>query len=83
MKTGLDEAPTRTCNNIKAIKDPNGKDRIRIYTIALMVNDQNTISLLQGCASQADMFFNTPSAGQLQAVFQQIAQDLSNLRVSK
>lgn len=83
MKTGLDEALTRTCNNIKAIKDPNGKDRIRIYTIALMVNDQTTINLLQGCASQADMFFNTPSAGQLQTVFQTIAQDLSNLRVSK
>jgi Flp pilus assembly protein TadG len=83
MKTGLDEALTRTCNNIKAIDDSNGKDRIRIYTIALMVDDQPTIDLLQSCASQADMFFNTPSAGELQAVFQAIAQDLSNLRVSK
>ena len=83
METGLYESETRLCNNIKAIKDANGQDRIVIYTIALMVNDPTTISVMTACASSPDKFFSSPTAGQLQTVFQTIARDLSNLRLSK
>jgi Flp pilus assembly protein TadG len=83
MEAGLAESERRICDAIKAIKDSSGNDRIRIYTIALMVPDGTDKDNLEYCASTDEMFFDTPSAAELQAVFQTIAQDLSNLRVSK
>jgi hypothetical protein len=83
MEAGLAESQRRMCDAIKAIKDQSGNDRIRIYTIALMVPAGTDKDNLEYCASTGDMFFDTPSAAELQAVFQTIAQDLSNLRVSK
>jgi len=39
--------------------------------------------LMRDCATSPDLYFNSPSAAALQGVFNAIASDLSNLRVSK
>lgn len=64
------------CTNVKATG-------IRVYTILLMENDTTIYNLLRSCATNTSMFFDTPSASQLQAVFRAIGADLSNLRISK
>lgn len=56
---------------------------IRIYTILLMENDTTTVNMMRACATSPDLYFNSPSASQLQGVFQAIANDLSNLRISR
>ena len=72
----LDRRTALVCENAKAAG-------IRVYTILLMENSTRAVDLMQGCATSPDLYFNSPSAGQLQSVFDAIATDLSNLRVSK
>jgi hypothetical protein len=64
------------CTRIKA-------KGVRIYAILLMENDAGTRSMMRNCASSPEMFFDTPSAGDLGEVFTQIANDLTNLRISR
>ncbi len=72
----LDRRTALVCENAKAAG-------IRIYTILLMENSTRAVDLMRNCATSPDLYFNSPSAGQLQSVFDAIATDLSNLRVSK
>jgi Flp pilus assembly protein TadG len=70
---------TRTqlvCTRMKALN-------IRIYTILLMENNNTVRNMLRACATDPSMFFDTPSASQLEGTFQQIANELSNLRLSR
>jgi Flp pilus assembly protein TadG len=64
------------CERIKAAG-------IRVYTILLMENNQDVRDMLRGCATSPQMFFDTPSASELEPVFMQIAGELSNLRLSR
>jgi hypothetical protein len=64
------------CDRIKA-------SGIRVYTILLMENNNDVRDMMRGCASSPQMFFDTPSASDLEAVFQQITAELSNLRLSR
>jgi Flp pilus assembly protein TadG len=79
-KTQLDERMTQVCNSLKA----NG---VYVYTIALSTSsdpiDANTEALLQSCATAPNYAFVSPTASQLQTIFSQIGDSLSNLRVSK
>ena len=72
----LDRRTALVCENAKAAG-------IRVYTILLMENSQRAIDLMRDCATSPDLYFNSPSAATLQGVFNAIATDLSNLRVSK
>jgi hypothetical protein len=55
MATEIDNSMTRTCQAIKAIKDSDGNDRIRLYTIAFGTDiTQNQQTLLCKCAGDAD-----------------------------
>jgi hypothetical protein len=72
----LDRRTALVCENAKATG-------IRVYTILLMENSTRAVNLMKNCATSPDLYFNSPSAGQLQSVFDAIATDLSNLRVSK
>jgi hypothetical protein len=54
-----------------------------VYTILLQVNNATTQNLYRTCATTPDKFFNVPTAGELGTAFRAIADDLSNLRVSK
>jgi hypothetical protein len=40
-------------------------------------------NLMRGCATDPSLYFESPSASELESVFQAIAQDLSNLRLSQ
>jgi Flp pilus assembly protein TadG len=71
----LDAKTLTVCNAIKA------KD-IRLYTIGFQVSNASQ-TLLQACATQPDMFYNSPNNSQLAAVFQDIAQGLSELRLAQ
>jgi len=70
-------AKTKTvCNNIKA-------QGIVIYTIGFKVYDKTTQTLLKNCATEPDMYYNSPSNSQLSAIFKDIAQGLSELRIAQ
>lgn len=64
------------CNNVKA-------QGILVYTITFQVNNSTTQNLLKNCATKPDMYYNSPSNDQLAAIFQDIAQGLSELRIAQ
>jgi Flp pilus assembly protein TadG len=70
---------TRTSLVCERMKDL----EIRIYTILLMEDNVTTYNMMRDCATSPELFFDTPTTGELQEVFQAIANDLSNLRLSK
>lgn len=71
------------CNNIKAL-ETDGKKNVVIYTIALGTSISSTAkNLLKSCASDSSKYFASPSSSELTAAFQQIAKELSRLRISK
>jgi len=73
------EQDDRTLLVCQRMKDLN----IRIYTILLEEQSQTAKDLMRDCASDPSLYFESPSASELQGVFQTIAQDLSNLRLSQ
>lgn len=70
---------TRTALVCQRMKDLG----IRIYTILLMETNTTVRNMLRTCATEPSMFFDTPSASQLEGTFQTIANELSNLRISR
>jgi hypothetical protein len=72
----LDDLTAEACAFVKS-------KGVILYTILLQVNDAATQTLYRNCASAPDKFFNVPTADELNAAFRAIADDLSNLRVSK
>jgi len=69
----IDVRTRRVCDNIKAAN-------IKIYTIRVI--DGNA-SLLQQCATKAEMYFNVQNASQLDTVFAAISQNLARLRIAQ
>ena len=77
----LDAKTLTVCSAIKnVIKDPD--KAIRLYTIGFQVSSASQ-TLLKSCASKPDMFYNSPTNDQLAAIFQDIAQGLSELRIAQ
>jgi hypothetical protein len=72
----LDENTLAICSRMK-------NQGIRVYTILLMENDRNTVNLMRNCATSPDMFFQSPTGADLRRVFQAIASDLTNLRLTR
>jgi hypothetical protein len=56
---------------------------IRIYSILLEEQAQTAKDLMRDCATDPSLYFESPTASELESVFQAIAQDLSNLRLSQ
>ena len=75
-KKELNAKTQAVCNNVKA-------QGILIYTIGFKVYDKTTQKLLKNCATKPDMYYNSPSNSQLSAIFKEIAQGLSELRVAQ
>ncbi len=71
----LDDKTLAVCSNIKAAK-------IRLYTIGFQVSG-SVQNLLRSCATEPDMFYNSPSNSQLAGVFEDIAQGLGELRLAR
>ena len=62
----------------ESIKDPN----IVFYTIGYEVDDRDTKSLLQDCASSKTNYFNARDADALKNAFEKIGHSLSKLYVT-
>jgi hypothetical protein len=54
-----------------------------IYTISFQVSNSTTKTLLKNCATEPDMYFDSPSNSQLTGIFKDIAQGLSELRIAQ
>ncbi|WP_270936812.1 pilus assembly protein TadG-related protein [Falsiroseomonas oryzae] len=72
----LDERFTAVCDAMKA-----NNSGITIYVIGFQVATQHR-SRLQSCATSAQHYFESPSASQLQAVFQQVGAQLASVRLT-
>lgn len=71
--TSIDDRMDAACTYVKA-------QGILVYTIRVMDGNE---ALLKSCATSPDMYYSVTNASQLTTVFNTIAQQLSNLRVSK
>ncbi|MEZ5818972.1 MAG: hypothetical protein R3D44_18030, partial [Hyphomicrobiaceae bacterium] len=72
----MNQKTTTACANAKAAG-------VKIYTIAFRLeSDPTTLSLLEGCASQATMAFRAGDGASLIAVFERIGAEISKLRVA-
>jgi Flp pilus assembly protein TadG len=69
----IDARTDKVCTNAKT-------DNIKIYTIRVI---NGNASLLRGCASKPEMYYEVAQASQLNSVFTAIAQNLANLRIAK
>jgi Flp pilus assembly protein TadG len=76
----LDSKTLTVCNAVKNAGTT--ENPIRLYTIGFQVSS-NAQNLLQSCASEPDMFYNSPNNEQLETVFQEIAQGLNELRIAQ
>jgi hypothetical protein len=56
---------------------------IIMYTITFQVSNTTTQNLYRSCATDDDHYFNSPTNSQLQEAFEQIADELSNLRIAE
>ncbi|GBE44812.1 hypothetical protein BMS3Bbin10_02917 [bacterium BMS3Bbin10] len=72
----LNDKTAALCTNIKA-------KEIRLYTITFQVSSGSTQDLMRDCATDPSMYYNSPSNGELESIFQDIAKGLSDLRISK
>lgn len=75
LRDGLDAKTRSVCSKIKAAG-------VKIYTIGPMIDDANGQQLLSDCSSGSGYYYNSPTASQLQAVFDDIAKKISKLRIS-
>ena len=72
----LDQKTSTICSNVKAAG-------IRVYTVTFQLNNTATQNMMRACATEPSLYYDSPSNAQLRLVFQNIAQDLSNLRLSR
>ncbi|MDD9925985.1 MAG: pilus assembly protein TadG-related protein [Rhodospirillaceae bacterium] len=75
-KTELNNRLTEVCNNMKAAG-------IIIYTITFSLNNETTKTIYRNCATDTSKYFDSGNGPALQQAFQDIAEELINLRVSK
>lgn len=71
--SSIDTRTQKVCDNVKA-------DNIKVYTVRVMDGD---VTLLKGCATKPEMYYDVTQASQLNSVFSSIAQNLANLRIAK
>jgi hypothetical protein len=76
----LNEKVTTLCEAIKA-------KGIRLYMILLEENDPETKQIFEDCASRDRegkvLYYEVPTAAQLDAAFQDIGKDLTTLRITR
>jgi Mg-chelatase subunit ChlD len=71
--SSIDQRTALACVNAKAAN-------IKIYTVRVIDGDA---TLLKGCATKPNMYYNVQQASDLNSVFSSIAQNLANLRIAK
>ena len=75
-RTEVDRRMGEICNAMKA-------QGIVLYTMTFQVNNTATNTLFENCATTPDHFFIAPTNAQLLANFQEIGEQLSQLRISR
>ena len=75
-KAEVNDRMLELCESMKA-------EDILLYTITFRVTDSATRNLYEGCATSQDHYFDSPSNSDLQQVFVEIANELSNLRIAE
>lgn len=75
-KNEVNDRMIELCNAMKA-------EDVLLYTITFRLGDSATRSLYEDCATSTDHYFDSPSNGDLQQVFVEIANELSNLRIAE
>ncbi|WP_436641901.1 pilus assembly protein TadG-related protein [Microbaculum sp. FT89] len=73
------EMDNRTEEACDAVKD----ERIDLFTITFGDPSESTKTLMRNCATQSDMYYDSPSTSTLDAVFKEIATRISKLRIAK
>jgi Flp pilus assembly protein TadG len=81
--TNTGTAVQRVNDKVEVICDRVKEKNIRVYTILFDLNSSSLRTLFRDCATSENLYFDNPSPSQLEAVFQEIAYDLSNLRLDK
>lgn len=71
-----DKLTSEICTNAKA-------DGIEIFTIALAVDSASAGQLLRNCAISTDKHFDLANSGELEAAFSAIANQMSQLRLTR
>ena len=77
----LNDRLAKLCSNMH-VKNPDGTDKVVIYTVPVEVTDPTVKSLLQNCATSSDKYIDVSSSSGLKAAFANIAGSIGNLRVS-
>ena len=72
----LDPKTSAICDNIKSAG-------IRLYTVTFQLADGPIKDLMRSCATNPSLYYDSPSNSELQVVFETIAKDLANLRITK
>jgi hypothetical protein len=75
-KAAADALTAELCQNIKSAN-------IKIFTIAFEVTDTATQTLLSNCSSGPPFYFTADNGAELTAAFEQIAQSVVAMRVSR
>lgn len=76
VTASMDSRTVEACDNARAAG-------ITVYTIGLSAPNQTTIDMLTDCADDPDHDYFPTSSTELVTVFQDIAEQLSNLRLAK
>ncbi len=80
--TGLDSRMEALCTSIKANHDADDTDQdVIIYTIGFDLPSDSIRTLMRNCATDANKFFDSPTAAALQSTFAAIAASLNQLRI--
>lgn len=70
---------TRTAEACENIKDTG----ILVYTITFDIDDEDTLQLMEDCATSPAFYYDSPSVSDLDGVFEEIAAKLLKLRLTK
>jgi hypothetical protein len=76
LVTKMNERTALACVNVKAAG-------IQVYTIAFEVSDTDTLDMLEECATEPEMAFQSSNSAELLAAFAAIGDDISLLRIAQ
>jgi len=83
----LDTKLQALCENAKGYDAGSGTydatKEIKIFTITFQLNDPDTQDIFRNCATTPDMYYDSPDNATLQTTFQEIANELLKLHLSK
>lgn len=74
---------TTTNNDTTKLCEYAKSQKIEVFAVAFAVTDATAKTMLQGCASDSDHYYDATNAAALTAAFQSIGQSLTSLRLSQ